>query len=202
MQPFSSFRSLGYTITKMSLNQATTEQVNELVKQFKQGDRLAFQKLYELYARAMLNTSFRITNSKVDSEDILQESFIIAFNKIHQFEGKSAFGAWLKRIVINQSINLIQQKRKLHFESTENYEMEYEPEPDDLPYTIDMVNQAIQELPDGYRIIVTLFLFDNYSHQMIAEELGISESGSKSQYSRGRKKLATILTSKVGVYGR
>ncbi len=73
-------------------------------------------------------------------------------------------------------------------------------ETDSFSYTIDMVNEAIQELPDGYRIIVTLYLFDGYTNQMIAKELGISEGGSKSQYSRGRKKLAEILQQKAFSY--
>jgi RNA polymerase sigma factor (sigma-70 family) len=177
-------------------------EIQALVTQLKSGDRLAFKKLYELYAKAMFNISFRIINKREEAEDILQESFLSAFNNINQFEGKVSFGAWLKRIVINKSISVLKENSKTML-LTEEHQVVEEPIPeDDFEYTIDMVNQSIRELADGYRIIVSLFLFDNYSHKMIAKELGISESTSKSQYSRGRKKLAELLRTKACSYER
>ncbi len=143
----------------------------------------------------MFNVSMRIANDYADAEDILQDSFLSAFQNLQAFKGDSTFGAWLKRIVVNNSISLIQKKR-LNLTPLEGYDVADIPEgPDEeeLSFQVENVRRSIQQLPDGYRVVVSLYLLEGYDHQEIAEILGITESTSKSQYSRARKKLLEML---------
>lgn len=166
-----------------------------LLDDCRKGDSAAFKKLYEMYAVGMFSICMRMLNHTAEAEDVLQESFIAAFKNIHNFDGKASFGAWLKRIVINNSINQL-KKRKISFVDMEGIaEVEEETEAinENMEYSIEAIKDAVQQLPDGYRTILTLYLFEDYSHRMIAEKLNISESTSKSQYLRARKKLAGLI---------
>ncbi|NJO03619.1 MAG: sigma-70 family RNA polymerase sigma factor [Bacteroidia bacterium] len=166
-----------------------------LVEACKRGDRKAQHKIYKLYARAMFNVCMRITNHGAEAEDILQDAFLDAFRKINTFKGESTFGAWLKRIVINRSINHL-RKRKWELISVDTLDFE-DDKPDrdeeDLHLQLDKVHQAIQLLPDGFRMVLSLYLLEGYDHKEIAEILGITESTSKSQYNRAKKKLVKML---------
>jgi RNA polymerase sigma-70 factor (ECF subfamily) len=164
------------------------------VEQCKTGDEQAFKELYTLYAKQMFNVSMRILNNRNEAEDVLQESFVAAFRGIRSFEGKSPFGSWLKRIVINKSLDVLKKQRHI-FLSVDGLDIPEEEtfEDDRLTFETETLREAISRLPDGYRVILTLYLFEDYSHKTIAEKLGISESTSKSQYLRGRKKLCTYL---------
>lgn len=165
-----------------------------LVEKSKSGDRSAQYKLYELYVDAMYNVCMRMVTIKEDAEDILQDSFIDVFKNLSSFRYDSSFGAWLKRIVINNCINHLKLKKipitdieyhdyHLTDEETEHFE----------PVDIDTVKKAITKLPNGYKQIIVLYLIEGYDHSEIAEILNISESTSKSQYHRGRKKLTELI---------
>jgi RNA polymerase sigma-70 factor (ECF subfamily) len=135
---------------------------------------------------------------EMDAEDILQNSFVDVFTKLHTFQHQSSIGAWIKRIVINNCINFL-KKRRLEIEELNdkhaNVSENGEEEPADYPLTVDMVNQALYHLPDGYRVVFTLYMFEGYDHKEIASILNVSEATSKSQYSRAKKKLKQILSS-------
>ncbi|MCW3070172.1 MAG: polymerase [Bacteroidetes bacterium] len=167
---------------------------HDLVEQCKKGDDKAFRELYRLYAKPMFNASMRILNNRDEAEDVLQESFVAAFRHIRSFEEKGSFGSWLKRIVINRSLDAL-KKQKQNFIQVDELDIAEEEAEEENGFEYDAVTlqKAIDRLPDGYRVILTLFLFEDYSHRMIAEKLGISESTSKSQYLRARKKLGTYL---------
>lgn len=166
-----------------------------LVEKCQQGDRKAQYELYKLYSKAMFNVSLRIVNEYADAEDVLQESFLSAFRNVASFKGTSTFGAWLKRIVVNHSISLIQRRRValVPLEEHDWAEPTEGLEEVEVDYQVGAIRQAIQRLPDGYRIVLSLYLLEGYDHQEIAEILNITESTSKSQYSRARKKLLEIL---------
>ena len=160
------------------------------------GDRKAQYELYKLYSKAMFNVSMRITNDYADAEDILQEAFLNAFQRIDSFKGDSTFGAWLKRIVVNQSISHIQKRRLELMPMDENLDQPDVSDGSDeeaLNYQVEVIRKSIQQLPDGYRVVLSLYLLEGYDHQEIAEVLKITESTSKSQYSRARKKLLEML---------
>lgn len=135
-----------------------------------------------------------MVNNVADAEDILQESFTDAFMQLERFENKSTFGAWLKQIVVFKSISFL-KKRKMSFADVElAAEMPEENELDetDIVYTIDMVKQTIQVLPDGYRTVLSLYLFEGYGHDEIAEMLGVAPSTARTQYIRAKQKFLQL----------
>lgn len=170
---------------------------DELVKSCLQGDQDAYYRLYALYSRSMYNVGYRIVQDQEEAEDVLQEAFISAFRNLSAYRGDSTFGAWLKRIVINKAINALKQKRNVPLEGKQVESMEDRVwELDELagyPFTVEKVKKAMALLPDGYRTVFSLYLLEGYDHQEIADILGITESTSKSQFNRSKKKLKEIL---------
>jgi len=168
----------------------------ELIEQSKSGDSTAQTELYQLYSKAMYNIAYRISNNQEDAEDILQDAFVSAFNRLDSFRGDSSFGAWLKKIVVNKSINFIKKKR-LDIdpldEGTYEAHLDNPYDDDDLVMNVDRIRNAIQKLPDGYRVVFSLYLLEGYDHREIAQVLDISESTSKSQYNRAKKKIRELL---------
>ena len=148
----------------------------------------------------MYNIASRLVNNKMDTEDILQDSFITAFSRLGDLKDRNAFGGWLKRIVINNCISL-QRKRKFEFENIEDYKFEDGSGSDESMPDIDpaLVHNAIKELPDKGRAVLVLRALEGYKHQEIAEILGISVSTSKTQYSRALALLNRKLKSKIDV---
>jgi len=131
-----------------------------------------------------------------DAEDLLQNSFVDVFTKLDSFKQESSVGAWIKRVVINNCINFL-KKRRLQLEEFQDHYTDTladtREEVPDNSLNVHNINTALQELPDGYRVVFTLYLFEGYDHREIAEILNISEATSKSQYSRAKKKLKGIL---------
>lgn len=169
----------------------------KLIEQCKAGHRASQQRLYSLYVSAMYNTAMRMTGSREDAEDIIQESFVAAYRNLASFNYESSFGAWLKRIVVNRSINLLKSRRVVlvPLENHESYLHTEEPISEEV-VDIEKVKRGIKELPTGYRQIVTLYLIEGYDHKEIAEILGISTSTSKSQYHRAKRKLLQMLNNR------
>ena len=165
---------------------------------------MAQYELYKLYSKAMFNTSLRITGSEMDAEDVLQESFLSAFKNLNSYKGTASFGSWLKRIVVNNAINLV-KKRRLDVEQVEDIgaidDRVEERESQDLDYDVTVVNEGISRLPDGYRLVLTLYLIEGYDHKEIAQVLGITESTSKSQFNRSKRKLKEILREELKYAG-
>lgn len=170
-----------------------------LVEECREGSRTAQYELYKRYSRAMFNTSLRILGKEAEAEDVLQESFLDAFLRIDSFRGQSSFGAWLKRIVVNKSINQL-HKRKVELVPLEqaDYQEPVVQAEEETPriYNPDHISEAIERLPEGYRVVFTLYILEGYDHQEISEILGISVSGSKSQLNRAKNKIREILKEK------
>jgi RNA polymerase sigma factor (sigma-70 family) len=143
----------------------------------------------------MFNTALRIVNKVPDAEDVLQDSFIDAFTQLSSFEGRSTFGAWLKQIVVFKSIALLKRQR-MNFVDVETIgELPEENELDeaDVWYTVDIIKQTMQQLPDGYRTVLSLYLFEGYDHEEISEILGVAQSTVRTQYIRAKQKLLQLL---------
>lgn len=180
--------------TPEPLNYAATHQ--SIIDDCRRGNRQAQFELYRLYSKAMYNICLRMLKNDMDAEDILQNSFLDVFTKLHTFQHQSAIGAWIKRIVINNCINFLKKRRLEIEELDEKYVNVTDARPNDVSYsklTVESVNKALPLLPDGYRIVFTLYMFEGYDHKEIAEILNVSEATSKSQYSRAKKKLKQIL---------
>jgi len=127
-----------------------------LVRQCIDGQTSAYRVLYERYSKAMFNTALRIVNKTADAEDVLQDSFTDAFMQLSSFEHKSTFGAWLKQIVLFKSITLLKKQRMsfVDMEKAEDLPDENETDEADIWYTVDMIKQTMQQLPDGYRTVL------------------------------------------------
>ncbi|SFE50232.1 RNA polymerase sigma factor [Thermoflexibacter ruber] len=193
--------SVNLSTAKMSKVVDITQYQNsneQIILRCKRGDRKAQYEIYKLYAKAMYNVCLRITGDTLEAEDVLQEAFLIAFEKIETYRNEAAFGAWLKKIVVNAALNQV-RKRRFQFadiDSNEDYEDESPHEAiatEEMSYQAEQIRKAIAQLPDGFRIVFSLYLLEGYDHQEIAEILGISVSTSKSQYNRAKKKLQEIL---------
>lgn len=168
----------------------------DVINRCLEGDRSAQYQLYKLYSKAMLNVSYRIVANVGDAEDVLQESFISAFKNLRSFKGDSSFGAWLKRIVINKSLNTL--KKKSIEVTTSDVIPDLIDESENIDFSdryleVELIKKAVSKLPEGYRAVFSLYLFEGYDHLEISEILGISESTSKSQYNRSKKKLRELI---------
>ena len=171
-----------------------------LVVECKQGSKKACHELYKLYAKAMLNVAFRIVGNIAEAEDVLQEAFVDAFSKLKDFRQDTTFGLWLKQIVVNRSINLL-RKRKLDLvdmegEQLENIADEEYDDNEEIKYQAAKVKEAIQELPEGYRLVISLYLLEGYDHEEISQVLNISENTSRTQFLRAKRKVVEILKRK------
>ena len=163
------------------------------------GDTSAYRVLYDRYSKAMLNTALRIVNNAPDAEDVLQDAFVDAFTSLRSFENRSTFGAWLKQIVVFKSIALL-KRRRLNFVDVETigeWPEENGLDESGMSYTVDMVKQRIGQLPDGYRTVLSLYLFEGYDHDEISEILGVAKSTVRTQYIRAKQKLLQLLKGEV-----
>jgi len=187
---------------KMSNVEAAFRNLHQdLLDGCKIGDQKAQFQIYKLYYKAMYNTSLRIVNDTMEAEDIMQESFLSAFEKIDTYSGMVSFGAWLKKIVINRSLDAL-NKKKAVFEDIESHvgikdeSMEESARYEEIDGRVEEVKEAIDKLPDGYRVILSLYLLEGYDHDEIAEILSITSSTSRSQLSRAKQKLIGELKGK------
>jgi RNA polymerase sigma factor (sigma-70 family) len=175
----------------------------DLVVECKKGSRKAQYDLYKLYSRAMYNVAARILNDADEAADVLQEAFIDAFRRLADFRQETTFGLWMKQIVINKSISQL-RKRKEELLSIDDVDVEDIPDSEsvdmeEVELQVQQVRDGIQELPDGYRAVLSLYLLEGYDHEEISHILKISENTSRTQYMRARRKLVEILKHK-GVY--
>ena len=149
--------------------------------------------IYNLYYKAMYNTAYRIIKQSAEAEDVMQESFLAAFQKLNEYKGDATFGAWLKRIVINRSLDFIRKKKEMisieelgeHLivdDMTEDY-LEV------LSYKVEEIRKGIETLSDEDRVIISLFLLEGYDHEEIADILSISNNTSRVRYSRAKQRL-------------
>jgi RNA polymerase sigma-70 factor (ECF subfamily) len=145
----------------------------------------------------MYNTALRILNDTAEAEDVMQEAFLDAFRKIETFREESSFGAWLKRIVINRSLDVLKQQKdfKSLDEAGEDIPDNFENENylEILSYKVDLIRRAIHMLPDNYRIILSLYLLEGYDHEEIAQILNVTNNVSRTRFSRAKAKLIDLI---------
>ena len=156
----------------------------------------------------MYNIAWRILRDQLQAEDVVQESFIEVFTGMHRFREDSSFGYWLKQIVINRSISALRKTKADPLKMTEDITDELSDQlsftnrlnheagaPDDQQIALEVarIKAAIDRLPDGYRMVIILYLIEGYDHEEISEILAISAATSRSQYLRGKRKLLELL---------
>tara|TARA_R110002072_G_scaffold85317_15_gene193463 strand:- start:4320 stop:4877 length:558 start_codon:yes stop_codon:yes gene_type:complete len=164
---------------------------HSIILRCKKNDAKAQMELYNLYCKGMFLVAKRYVRDDFVAEDIMQDAFIKAFKKIDSYKGEVTFGAWLKRIVINQSIDELKKKRleivSINHEThkvIEDTGWQIEDET-----TMQHIVKSIKELKEKYRVVLSLYLLEGYDHQEISEILGITEVTSRTHLLRGKKKL-------------
>jgi|SRR5690606_5991884 len=173
----------------------------DIIEKCKQNNRKAQLQLYNQYCNGMYIVAKRFLHDDADAEDVVQEAFIKAFSKLHQYKAEVTFGAWLKRIVINKSIDFLKSKKQQLVALDEVHLKVVDTEIDDKwlvddAITLNDVKKAIKQLPETYQYVVMLYLVEGYNHQEISEILNITEVASRTQLFRGKAKLQELLTLK------
>lgn len=172
-----------------------SKKVNLLIKQSKKSNQKAQMQLYDLYCEAMFTISCRYLSNVDEAKDAMQEGFLKAFLKLENYDFSSSFGAWLKRIIINQCIDTLKKKKletisfeKNHFEIVEDDSWEFE-----VAITREMILRAIEMLSDKYKLVVKLYLLEGYSHSEISKILVIPIKTSRTHLRRGKLQLQELL---------
>ena len=169
-----------------------------LIEQCKEQNPKAQMTLYKQYCDGMFCVAMRFLKNEVDAEDVTQESFIKAFQKIDQFKGDVTFGAWLKRIVINKSIDFLKSKRQRMVELDESFMSVTEDDDWTIESGINLeeVKIAIESLPEKYKYVVMMFLMEGFDHNEISEVLGLTSSNCRTRLLRGKGLLKELLKNK------
>ncbi|MDA9774001.1 RNA polymerase sigma factor [Saprospiraceae bacterium] len=166
-----------------------------ILARVKKGDANAFREMVNTFSKRLMAVAKMMAKNQQDAQDILQESFISVFKKIHQFEGvnEHAFYAWMKKIVVNKSLALYKRKYYTH-ENRIELQDHFSSEPTIYKeFEREEFMKNVYALPVQYRQVVCLYAIEGYSHSEVSEMMGISESTSRSNYSRAKKKLSKIM---------
>ncbi|KQC00073.1 hypothetical protein AQF98_13990 [Pedobacter sp. Hv1] len=161
----------------------------------KNGDPNAYTELYNKYAKYVYNAICRYVEHTAEAEDILQETFVDAYRNINSLNNPNNFGGWVKRIAINKAINWLQRRRFKMIElEPEKESIAEEPiDEDDFEYTMSKVNKAIEALPLIYKTVFQLYAIENIPQLEIAQLLGMTHTGVRTQYFRAKNKLLETL---------
>lgn len=165
----------------------------QLVERIRQNDQRAMSQLYQRYVGILTSVCYRYIVQESDVKDVLQNSFVKIFTSLSKFEfrGEESLKVWMTRIVVNESLNYLQSRRKMLFVEDERILRDLPDEEVCLDrISDDELHQLIRELPDGYRMVLNLFVFEGLSHRQIAELLSIKESTSASQFYFAKRLLA------------
>lgn len=168
----------------------------ELLEQFKSGNRTAFDTVYNAYSRGMYAICLRYTRCDDDAQDVLQETFIRVYNNCKQYDVTKPFGAWIKTITVNSALTYIKQNYRFELHDEDHIfdeQQEFQLEEENEQRMKQQLMQLLQQLPDGYRTVFNLFVIDNLTHKEIAAHLGITESTSKTQYFKAKRMLQQLL---------
>ncbi len=165
----------------------------DVIEKCRRGDTKAQFELYKLYYKPMYNICLRMVGNTIEAEDVMQEAFLKAFTKIDTYEGKVSFGAWLKKIVINRSLDQLKKRKAKFVELSEKIPDEERGSLNISEINVDRLKKAIQQLPDGYRVVLSLYLLEGFDHEEIAQILDISNSSSRTQYLRAKQKLRQMV---------
>lgn len=168
---------------------------NQLIISCEKGDKKAQFAIYKQYYKAMFNTAYRIVNDRFEAEDIMQESFLAAFTKLHTFSGTVTFGAWLKRIVINHSLTALKKSKRIDTVSIEKVTIK-DSENENEDYSVLSAKEIlvqVAKLKPNYKVAVTLHLIEGYDYEEIAEIMDITYENSRTTVSRAKNKLRQLL---------
>ncbi|MFV8838759.1 RNA polymerase sigma factor [Salinimicrobium soli] len=180
----------------------TTQHIDELLDKCRRGDGRAQMEIYNKYSKAMYNTALRIVKHSAEAEDIIQECFLKAFDKLDTYEGTSTFGAWLKKIVVNYSINVYNKNVKYQevsyndqFRNAADEGTGITSEEEEGNPKVKMILKTLDSLKENYRVALTLHLIEGYDYEEICEILNISYANCRTTISRAKESLRNKLMS-------
>lgn len=158
------------------------------------GNQQSQLELYQKYAKAMYQISRNIIQDDMRAEEAMQDAFLSAFQNLDEFKGEVSFGAWLKKIVVNKSLDYLKSEKMYHGnESSDELKLIEETEDFDLTEKIKSVKRAMSQLPENYRIILSLYYLEGYDYEEISEILEVSYANSRTMLNRAKNKLITLL---------
>ncbi len=186
----------------MTLTNHNTEQ---LIKLCVSGNQFAQLEIYNRYYKAMYNTAFRIVKNSYEAEDVMQDSFLLAFTKLETLKDIKTFGAWLKRIVVNNSIQHYKKTNKRDEVGINDLLYKIEDENDGLSSDTEIYNikakqviETLNTLKDNYRVALTLHLIEGYDYDEISSIMNISYANCRTTISRAKDSLRKKMTSVIG----
>ncbi len=165
--------------------------LEELILNCKKQDLKAQEELYKKYSGILFSVCLKYSPNYHEAEDNLQDAFITIFNRIEQFKGKGSFEGWMKRVTVNTVLQKYRKQRVFKLSNEEQLEEEAVIEIEDKAVPLDFLLKIVQELPDRYRLVFTMYVLDDYSHKEISDSVGISLGTSKSNLARARGILKT-----------
>lgn len=170
----------------------------KLVKECVAGSPVAQKAFYDRFAKKMMGVCLRYCRNYEEAQDVLQDGFIKIFKTLPKFESKGSLEGWVRRIMVNTALDAYRKSKKYQ-QNVDVDSVSYLLDSED--YIIESINAddllaIIRKIPEGYRVVFNLFAIEGYSHKEIADQLGVTESTSKSQYSRAKKMLRKILIDK------
>lgn len=161
----------------------------------KNGDPAGFTGLYNLYAKEVYNSIYRLIGHTAEAEDLLQESFVAAFQAIGGYQHTGGFRAWVKRIAINKSVSALRKKkvRMVELEPADGVKEDDAVDENQFSFTVERIQQAVEQLPDPYRRVFQLYVIENIPQVEIADMLGIAHNTVRIQYHRAKQKILLIM---------
>jgi RNA polymerase sigma-70 factor (ECF subfamily) len=161
-------------------------------------DPTAQRELYNRYSPKMLSVCYRFAQNREDAEDMLQEGFIKVFTQMHTFQNKGAFEGWIRRIIVHTCINFLKKYKKFNESMDLTYATNLQSKDETVPSMMQgkQVVECIRILPLGYKTVLNLYAIEGFSHREIGLMLDIEESTSRSQYTRAKAMLETLLIKK------
>lgn len=176
------------------------KQMNEmstLIESCRQGNRSAQLSLYKMHAQRLYVACLRIVGNPEEAEEAMQDSFLKIFTRIGQYQEGQCFEAWMHRIAVHTAIDYVRRRTQEWVEFTENMaepEEEDEPDEEEIQYTVRQIRNGVSQLPPGYRVVLSLYLFEGYDMEEIASILKIQPPSVRTQYLRGKRKLLEMIS--------
>jgi RNA polymerase sigma factor (sigma-70 family) len=170
-----------------------------IIKGCLKGDKASQYALYNMFRRDVMGICMRYSRDRSEAEDMMQEGFIKVYSDLYQYRPIGPLGGWIRRVVVNSCLRFIRKRKRLVFNEFSGMKTELIPTDENVISDLGAQDlmKLVQLLPDGYRLVFNLYVVEGFSHQEIADQLGISVNTSKSQLSRAkaslRKKIEKIL---------
>ncbi|WP_395075594.1 RNA polymerase sigma factor [Flavobacterium sp.] len=180
---------------------SANQNIENLIALCKQKNQLAQFEIYNRYCKAMYNVAYRIVKDEHFAQDVMQEGFLKAFTKINDYKQEVLFGAWLKRIIVNYSIDFYKKNNRIAYDDFDNTLYKVEDSAENLTDSLDFnalkvaqILNAMKSLKDNYSMVLTLFFIEGYDQEEISEILNISYANCRTTLSRAKESLRNKLT--------